>query len=233
MREAPQLVLVNVDQRVWRVGYAPNPWAWAGWEFAGTDGRFPGRWDDHRGVFRTIYTGSTLLACLLEVLAHFRPDRALVQELGAIVDDDDDGYPTAPAGQVPYSWLDPREAASATQTGTYCDVTASESVAALRPTFIALALQLEQPDFDGAALKRARPRELTQRVATHLHATTNVAGVRFASRHGDDVELWAIFERAGHHTISPHLSDIARVRLTVDHAALVEAFRIHGLTWSE
>lgn len=228
---APQLVLLDVDQPVYRVGYAPTPWAWAGWEFAGTDGRFTGRWDDHSGVFRSVYAGSTLLGCLLEVLAHFRPDPVLAAELEAIADEDT--YPTARAGSVPYSWLEPREAASATLRGTFCDVTATESIAALRPAFIGLIHQLGQPDFDVAALRRARPRELTQRVATHLHATTDVAGVRFASRHGDEIELWAIFERAGNDLVSPHLSDPAPVTLSPDHPALVEAFRLHGLTWSE
>lgn len=231
MRSAPELVLLHVDQQVYRIGYAPAPWAWSGWEFAGTDGRFPGRWDDDRGVFRTVYAGSTLLGCLLEVLAHFRPDPALAAEMAGI--EDEEGFPTAPAGHVPHSWLDPREAASATLRGTFCDVTATESIAALRPAFIALVHQLGQPDFDAAALRRARPRELTQRVATHLHATTDVAGVRFVSRHGDEVELWAIFEHAGDRSVSPHLSDLRSVALPPDHPELVTAFRLHGLTWAE
>lgn len=231
MRSAPQLVLLPVDRQVFRVGHRPGPWAWAGWEFAGTDGRFPGRWDDHRGVFRTVYTGSTLLGCLLEVLAHFRPDPALMAQMAGI--EDDEAHPTAPAGHVPYSWLDPREAGSATLRGTFCDVTATESIAALRPAFIALVHQLGEPDFDAAALRRARPRELTQRVATHLHATTDVAGVRFFSRHGDEVELWAIFEHAGDPRVSPHLSNLHPVALSPDHPELVTAFRLHGLTWAE
>jgi len=61
--------------RVWRVGYRPDPWAWTPWQYAGETGCFPGRWDDPRGWFRTIYAGRELLACLLEVLARFRPTR--------------------------------------------------------------------------------------------------------------------------------------------------------------
>ena len=55
--DAPRRLVVS------RVGYKPEPWAWVGWEWA-TDGRFHGRWDDFDGNFRTIYAGSTLLACL-------------------------------------------------------------------------------------------------------------------------------------------------------------------------
>src|SRR3546814_3536883 len=86
--EAPQLVVVDAAEEVWRVGFKPEPWAWSGWEWAGADGRFHGRWDDRPGNFRTVYAGSTLLACLLEVLAGFRPDLTLALELGDIVEDD-------------------------------------------------------------------------------------------------------------------------------------------------
>lgn len=72
-------------------------------EWAGADGRFNGRWDDGQGNFRTIYAGSTLLACLLEVLAGFRPDPTLA--LDDIVEDEKDAamHPTGRAGEVAYS----------------------------------------------------------------------------------------------------------------------------------
>jgi hypothetical protein len=126
---------------VFRVGFEPEPWAWPDWRYA-TDGRFNGRWDDSQGIFRTIYAGQTLFACLVEVLAALRADPQLVGELEAIEVDplDAETNPTRPAGQVPYSWLEPRRAASAVLIGMFCDVTASDSIAALRPHFIARAL---------------------------------------------------------------------------------------------
>lgn len=60
---------------------------------------------------------------------------------------------------------------------------------------MSVATRLGLDDFDAAALKDARPRELTQTVATYLYETTRLAGVQFRSRHGDDQVLWAIFER--------------------------------------
>jgi hypothetical protein len=39
---------------VWRVGYAPDPWAWTPWEYASDSGRFNGRWDDEDAKFRTL-----------------------------------------------------------------------------------------------------------------------------------------------------------------------------------
>ncbi|QCC76062.1 hypothetical protein E2C04_00575 [Nocardioides daphniae] len=180
--EGAQLVVVDAAEQVWRVGFKPEPWAWSGWEWAGADGRFHGRWDDRQGNFRTIYAGSTLLACLLEVLAGFRPDPTLALELDDIEEDDEDAamHPTARAGEISYSWLEPRSAASATLTGRFCAVTAAESIAALRPQFVALAHRRNLHDFDAAALKDGRPRALTQSVATYLHATTELDGVTFA-----------------------------------------------------
>lgn len=212
----PQLVVVEADDSVWRVGFTPEPWAWSGWEWAGADGRFHGRWDDRQGNFRTVYAGSTLLACLLEVLAGFRPDPALALEFDDIEEDDEDAalHPTARAGEIAHSWLEPRSAASATLAGRFCAVATAESIAALRHQFVALVHLLQLHDFDASALKDGRSRTLTQSVATHLHATTRLDGVTFASRHGDDLALWAIFERA-------------------EDPVLREALTMLGLSWSK
>ena len=82
---------------VYRVGYPPDPWTWTPWEYADS-GRFDGRWDDPDGIWRTLYVGSSLLACYLEVLARFRADPAVVNELAAIEDDEE--YPTVAAGTL-------------------------------------------------------------------------------------------------------------------------------------
>lgn len=95
---------------VYRVGFPPDPWAWPGWEFARNDGRFGGRWDDANGEFRTIYAATTLLGCLLEVLAPLRPDPVVAAELDQITEDDEDAedHPTTPAGTLSRTWLDAR-----------------------------------------------------------------------------------------------------------------------------
>ena len=49
--------------------------------------------------------------------------------------------------------MEPRSAASARLTGRFCAVIAAESIAALRPHFVALANLLNLHDFDAAALK--------------------------------------------------------------------------------
>lgn len=230
----PELIL---DQpralEVWRVGYKPDPWVWVGWEWA-TDGRFHGRWDDREGNFRTVYAGSTLLACLLELLADFRPDPLLLQVLYDIDEDPEDAalHPTAAAGQLDPSWLEPRAAGTGVLSGKFCAVTASETLATLRPHFVGLALLLGLKDFDAAALKDGRARKLTQSVATYLYASTTLDGIRFASRHGDDLVLWAVFERPGDPAISPRVTDTQRGELRRDDPDLVSALSALGLTWT-
>ncbi|MDO5753191.1 RES domain-containing protein [Arthrobacter sp.] len=225
---------MSLVETVWRVGFQPTPWAWSGWEWA-SNGRFPGRWDDLEGNFRTAYAGSSLLGCLLEVLACFRKDPRLALDLLDIAEDDQDKvlYPSVVPGTVPLEWLDGRTAATALMSGTFCAVTAAESVAALYPQFIGMALGLGLTDFDAAALKDAKPRALTQAIASHIYATGEFHGVQFSSRHGDDLRLWAIFEQPGDPSISPRLGHRANHELYPDNSDVLEAFRLLGLKWDE
>jgi hypothetical protein len=227
-----QLAIATSEGRIWRIGFRPDPWAWSGWEWA-TDGRFPGRWDDLHGNFRTVYAGSSLQACLLEVLAAFRRDVRIAMELDEIIEDDEDAvlHPTVSPGKVPREWLDARAATSAELTGTYCAVTDSRSLAVLYPHFIGIALSLGLADLDAAALKDARPRELTQAIAAWIYETTDLDGVTFASRHGDDLRLWAIFERPDDGVVSPQLWHIRTEELHHDSDAIKQALQMLGLTW--
>lgn len=231
---APELEPVQLDETVWRVGYLPEPWAWNGWEWA-TNGRFSGRWDDPEGNFRTVYAGATLLGCLLEVLAYLREDPRLALDLSEIAEEDDDKvlYPSLAPGIVPLEWLDGRTAARAQMSGTFCAVTSAESIAALRPHFIGSALSLGLTDFDAAALKDARHRALTQRIASYVYGTGWFHGMQFTSRHGDDQKVWAVFEQPGDPAISPLLNQRVNVELRSDTTEVLEAFRLLGLEWEE
>jgi hypothetical protein len=76
---------------VYRVGYKPDPWHWTPWAFADEHGRFTARWDDPAGIWRTLYVGSSALACYLEILAVFRADPVAARDMDDIaVDDADD-----------------------------------------------------------------------------------------------------------------------------------------------
>lgn len=219
---------------VWRVGFGPHPWAWSGWEWA-SNGRFNGRWDDRDGNFRTVYAGSTLKACLMEVLARFRPDPVVSADLNDIDVASEDAilYPSAQPGRVPYSWCETRLIGRATLAGQYCDVTDSQTIAALRPRFLAVARELGLTDFDGAAVRIAWPRLLTQSIATDLYTSTELNGVRFNSRLGDDLELWAIFEKPGDPAISPVLTNRELMTVSPELPDVRDVFNVFNLVWDE
>lgn len=233
--------MASVDPgRVWRVGRQPNPWAWVPWEYAGDNGRFDGRFDDPAGGFRTTYAGAGLLACLLEVLAPFRPDPLLADDLALVDEEPDDAanYPTQASGTVPSSWLNERVAATALLDGAYCAVTDKESLPTLRSRFLPMALGYGLADLDAGVLRLSAPRALTQHIAAwlydlHYEGTDLFAGVEFESRHGDELTLFAVFERPDDGDTSARIREAAVAELRRDDEALLEAFRLYRLTWSE
>lgn len=224
-------------QPVWRVGYQPNPWSWSGWRWAGPSGRFSGRWDAlDAGLYRTLHAGDSLLACLVEVLAQFRPDPALQAELDEIVEETDDA-PTATPGTLPVDeWLESRQASEAKLTGTFCDVTHAETIAALYPHFKPRASTYGLHDFDASALKTAEPRMLTQEISQRLWEARDddggdlCDGVQFRSRHGDNFMLWAVYERPEDPQVTPHISDTQPVELTRNSPELTTAANLLGVT---
>ncbi len=232
-----RLAIDPCDQTmVSRIGYKPDPFAWTPWEYA-DHGTFDGRWDDPEGNFRTLYVADRLLGCLLEVLADFRPDLGLVGELDEITgDDQDDQYPTAEAGTLPLDYLAPRCAGAALMSGIFVDVRQPDSIAALRRRFGALAASLGFPDLDAATIKSNAPRILTQRMSSWFYSLTSprVDGVTFSSRHGGELQLWAIYEQPAEDSAGSHtLADYVPVELDKNTPALTEAMRIHGLRWCD
>jgi hypothetical protein len=198
------------------------------------DGRFQGRWDDPDGEFRTIYAGGTLQACLAEVLASLRPSVETAAEMEDIEEDPLDAamYPTCPAGFVAYSWLEPRTASSATLTGQFCNITSMATIAGLRPRFMSMAKAKEYEDFDAATLKDKRARPITQAVSKYIWSTGDFHGIRFNSRLGDDISLWAIYERPDELTgVSPQISGIEMHPLTPEDPAIEEVFELFNLRW--
>jgi hypothetical protein len=223
------------DVAVYRVGYPPEPWNWTAWEYA-SDGRFDGRWDDPHGVWRTVYVGSSALACYLEVLARFRADPAVADELASIVDDEE--YPTAAAGTLSPSWCKERVVAAAEMSGVFALPSHHETLPTLRQRFVNVAKGFGLDDVDAAAVRDSRPRALTQAIAAWIYTLSTadgipLTGIQFQSRHGDALRLWAIYERAGSGQSPPeirHRSLPSTVQR--DDPALVEAMRIHRLTWT-
>ncbi|SHX96086.1 Uncharacterised protein [Mycobacteroides abscessus subsp. abscessus] len=238
--ETPTGTLLGVNlfgQRVFRVGYRPSPWQWTPWVYA-DHGRFDGRWDDPDGIWRTLYVGSSLLACYLELLARFRPDPVLVDELAVIDDDgDESAEATTPAGLLPRSWCTNRLVSAADMAGCFAAVGSHTSLPALRQQFWGHARRAGLPDFDAAAIRIGEPRELTQAISSWIYNLVTpdgepLSGIQFHSRHGDGLLLWAIYERDHASVIATELSGFDTDEdVRPDDPDLVEAMRIHRLGW--
>ncbi|MFD4421254.1 RES domain-containing protein [Agromyces sp. NPDC058484] len=227
---------------VWRVGYEPDLWRWPDWQYATDSGLFNGRWDDQVGEFRTLYTCQSLLGCFLELLAHFRPSAAVLTGLAEIENDDGsvEEHDEAADGAVGYSWLDGRAYGSAQQAGRYCFITHSRTVAALQQHYPFQRHGIALADVDTALLKDVRDRVLTRSIARWLYDLRDqdrselVDGVEFRSRHGDDICVWAVFERAGDEPRSRLIEPVEPAqRLTDETPELLEAFSRFGLHWHE
>lgn len=125
----------------------------------------------------------------------------------------------------------------ATLQGSYVDVRSSVTVATLRPIYLDEALRLGFDDFDAAALKRAYPRDLTHRLAVDFYEAIDADGsptydgVHFGSRHGDDLALWAIYERPGDYPLSRNLGVVRSGLVDANDADLARAMALHHLTW--
>lgn len=221
---------------VHHVGYAPEPWNWADWEFA-RSGRFQGRWDDPDGHWRAKYVGAHPLACYLEVLAPFRPDPELQAAMQAIESDDEqDDHSTVEPGTLDLRWCDNRMLCTARLTGDFALPGDCETLPTLREKFLTVSRELGVVDVDAAAVRLGTPRALTQSIAAWFYgivgpAGERIHGVQYESRHGDHLVLWSIFER-GEGNSPPEISDrLPPQAVHPEDASLAEAMRIHRISW--
>lgn len=238
---AAELVIGSDPGQVWRIGFRPDPWAWSDWKYADGEGRFGGRWDDSRGQFRTLYTGVSLYACLVEVLAPLRPAPWVEDDIMGIDDPDDQGgvFTEYPAGTIDHQWVADRQGGRAVQSGRYCHVTHSDSVAVLRRLFDPARFGAAGAEFDTALLKNPQSRGLTRAIARWLYDQQDpptgddvVDGVEFVSRHGDELRLWAVFERPADGAVSSHLREVEYVNIAPETPELVSALELHGISWA-
>ncbi|MHB1172994.1 MAG: hypothetical protein ACYCZY_11005 [Lacisediminihabitans sp.] len=146
--------------------------------------------------------------------------------------------PEYASGAVNYDWLDKRQAGHAEQDGRYCFVTHSTSVALLRDEFPLERYGVRERDFDASLLKDAAPRALTRSIARWLYLQRDdvhgdlVDGIEFRSRHGDELRMWAIFERADDGPVSSRLQSRVSAPLTSETEDLQRAFALHHLSWA-
>lgn len=209
---------------LYRVARTPDPWEWPDWAYSGPDGTFGNRYDDPRGEYRVLYASSQRLGALLETLARFRPDPAIVSA-EILGDPRDAQFPTAPPGTVPARWLEARRLGTARCDAAYADVGHTKSLAYLREVLAPLVIRYGVVELDAAAIRLHAPRRVTQEISRHVYECMTESGerafqgIRYLSRLGDDVENWAICEP----------STIDRIEVTgirVDDPDLIQAVEL-------
>ena len=189
------------DGPLYRIGRAPDPWAWPDWSRANPDGTFGNRYDDPAGEYRVVYASSERLGALVEVLARFRPDPAVLAGL-AEVEREEGEQDAAPAGVVTRRWLDERRIGIGQSGGPFALAAHSRSLAHLRTELADRVVHHGLDDLDAGTIRLHAPRRFTQEVSRHVYECADDSGeaqfkgIAYRSRLGDDFHNWALFERA-------------------------------------
>lgn len=174
------------------------------------------------------------------MLASQRPNDVAFAELGEIDDDADATrmYPDPERDAIGMEWLSGRLYGRADQTGGYAEVTHAEALGFLIFAGVFERLGIPARHVDASVLKDGTKRDVTRSVARFLfdlraadssrHA---VDGIAFRSRMGDDIRMWAVFER-GDERVSEHISaQDGFHRTTQDREDLRRAFQLLDLHW--
>jgi hypothetical protein len=207
----------------YRVGRAPDPWAWPDWSFVQADGTFGGRWDDPDSTYRLIYASSRRVGAFLETMAWARPDPAVDLDIASIVDDA--GPDTShEMGVIDRSWFEKRRLGRAQASGVFVAIGHSITLSRLRGAVAEDMRRSGIDQLDGSAIRRTAPRSLTQRISRLIFACRSADesapaydGIQYLSKHGDDLECWTLFEGRG------RLGAMESLAIELDDPDLIEA----------
>jgi hypothetical protein len=225
----PPLRAAELPDLVYRLGRAPDAWEWPDWSYVTSDGTFGNRYDDPEGQYRVLYASTEREATFRECLARYRADPAIIATEISMAGDDD-APTTIPAGVVPAEWLLRRRMGAAELSGIFCDVGHADSLAHLRYQLAPRLLHYGIEDFDAGEIRARAPRRLTQEISRYVFLQTRqgdaatFAGIRYASRLGDNLTNWAIFEPNDPHVIERAIEidpDDPDLRATLDAYDLV------------
>jgi hypothetical protein len=183
---------------VWRVGRAPDPFAWSQPEPVDTSDPGRGnRFDSFHGDYGVCYFGTSPEACFAETLARFRP----VRRLADLVRAEWSGMGLMEPGNVPADWRDSRILARASTPDAlpFIDVSAPESVEAFRfsPRIAAWLEASGVVELDLSTVVGA-DRRVTRLISQWAFDAKRddeflYSGIRYVSRLGAEYECWAVF----------------------------------------
>jgi hypothetical protein len=193
----------QADDDVFRLGHRPDPWRWPEWEWVEAtaplepEATTAGRWDDPHREYRVLYVARERRTVFLETMAHFEADPGIEAEW-ALIDGVDDSL--AP-GQLPREWIERRVLGTAHLSGLFAVATASRSLAWFRRFLGDFARSYGVGYIDAAAIQLSAPRQLTQAISRLIRecvtgAAPQFRGVAYPSRHGTELQCWAVFELA-------------------------------------
>lgn len=217
------------DTPLYRIARGPDPWEYPDWSkgTSNPDGTitFGNRFDDPDGQYRVVYASSEIVGCYVETLARFRPDATLTPELQRIAGEDD----FQPLGLIPEKWFENRVIGCAEVRGKFAEIYTGGWVGHLRSRLSPVCEKLGLGEFDLSVPMQARERIVTQQVSGIVHDLANYAGICYASRFGEDMRNWALFEdawridRVWTRPVSPSDPELAEalkiLRLDVPHVA--------------
>ncbi|HEX4229680.1 MAG TPA: RES family NAD+ phosphorylase [Bryobacteraceae bacterium] len=160
---------------------------------------FGNRFDDSEGYFRVLYAASSPLGCFVETLARYRkpPDlKALAEALDRVENAPNERIPF---GTVPISRLHNRILGQAvSKRARFADMYCAEWLSYLRRHFEPglMARRLDATHYFDLALLASQDRRLTQQIATIVYQL-GYDGIHYQSRHGSNLDNWALFEPFG------------------------------------
>lgn len=216
---------------VFRVAHRDDPWEWPDLRAAPESGHPPNRWDDPDRLYAVLYAASTKRAAFVEVLARFRKDLQTIAGLEEVKPDGDD--PDLRPGEVPKEWASNRAMGCAVLQGEFCDVGASKTLAHLRTALAATMIEFKLEDLDASTVRLSR-RGVTMRISRYIYECADedgrrtFAGIRYPSKHGDELENWAVFQNTLYEQ-APFVN-VRHDDINPDDPDFVAAVALHGLT---
>jgi hypothetical protein len=212
------------DTVLWRVGRYPDPLAWTPRAFVGN-----GRFDDPQAEFRVLYLAERRVTCFVETLAQFRPDLAVMAELGGI-DEGDRGDTTPPFGLIPDDWLTTHRIGwlQPSPDLRVLDLRAVETREALRAALAPFLRRRRYADFD-LSVALNHDRALTQYISRWAYER-GYRGIAYTSRFGIEFDCWVLHGGRGDDDTAS-FTPLGVERIERDDPALVAALRLFGLRW--
>lgn len=209
---------------VFRLGYAPDAWAWPPWQYVGR-----GRWDAPDQSYRVLYASTSRLAVFMETLASLQPEPHVEAQLSLI---DTSVEETWSPGHIPADWLDRRRVGKGSiREGVFAHLGHSKSLSFFRRSFSELLTIFGVGNLDAADIRSSDSsgNGLTQKLSGIVNACheddgrRQFEGIFYESRLGDEFDNWAMFEPF-------EVLDTSSEKIETDDNDLREAARRLGLS---